>query len=346
MQAIQTGANCIYFTIYNVETDFFDLCKNIDVPVFFNTYFINASFPIKNDLITYLSDPIGKIVKTGNWYRSFEYDFKQLNLIIESHPDCLSIDLSIFQNAGATPVQQLSYTLGQLIDYASNIDLTKIRSVNYKVSVSPDFFVEIAKLKALRILHNAFFKAKNVEVSCNLIQFKSKRTIQIFNEKLNKELTLLETEIGILGGVNFFIFTQENDYFKENTSRCDNIFKRVNSSNFCKNKNIHDAIYIETLTQQLIEKSTALIDIIKKGGGFTKQLQKGLIQQKIAEKAKKEQLEFDQKFKLSEPVNDLTSKKYPFYKENSKSTLWKPVKERRLAAPKEKPIWYKLFKYD
>ena len=51
--------------------------------------------------------------------------------------------------------------------------------------------------------------------------------------------------------------------------------------------------YIESISNQLAAKGLALFQQLEKNGGFLKLLKDGVIQQKITEKARKEQASFD-----------------------------------------------------
>ena len=98
--------------------------------------------------------------------------------------------------------------------------------------------------------------------------------------------------------------------------------------------------YIETLTNQLAEKTLVLFKDIEKNGGFLKQLKEGTIQRKIKESASKEQ----QQFNIGEKVLLGTNKHpnpndnmkdaleiYPFVKTNKRKTLIAPIIEKRLS---------------
>ncbi|WP_232285850.1 methylmalonyl-CoA mutase family protein [Aquimarina agarilytica] len=348
VNAINSGFTNICFTIFNAELDMDILLQNISVSTFIIPHFLNidsykkiqANYP----QVTVLSDPIGKITQTGNWYRNFNHDFEQLDLILNHSPSSLTINQSLFHDAGATPVQQLAYSLTQLKQYDHQISLKKCNTITYFVAVGTDFFIEIAKLKALRILTNSYFESQNITLNCLLFQQKSQRTIQLFDSDINHEISSIECQIGQCAGVDFITAYPENYlYFKEDIP----IINAQNKLLIQNIKNssipINDAIYIEKLTQQLIDKTLVLFESIEQGGGFTNQLRKGIIQKKIKEKESAEQKAFNQQFTVTTPTTKKTPIHYPFLKTKGHSPFWKPIIKKRLTAPQEKPIWDKLY---
>ncbi len=348
VQAIEAGFTCIYFSVFNSNLNVDALLQNIAVKTFINPHFLNVDFSkyihSKYNNVTVLCDPIGKIAQTGNWYRNFSHDFDQLNNILDHSPSSLMINLSLFHDAGATPVQQLAYSLAQLLQYDQQVSLKKCNSITYSIAVGTDFFMEIAKLKALRVLTDSYFQSQNNVIDCVLIQQKSQRNIHLFDSDLNHEISTLEHQIGQYGGVNYITTYPENYiYFEEEID----LINEQNHQLTLKTKNeysiINDATFIEKLTQQLIDKSLILLKSIEQGGGFTNQLHKGIIQKKIKEKESIEQKAFNKQFTVKIPITKNTPIQYPFLKTREQRSFWQPINKKRLTAPQEKPIWDKLY---
>tara|TARA_Y100000385_G_C12642565_1_gene446024 strand:- start:37 stop:531 length:495 start_codon:yes stop_codon:yes gene_type:complete len=105
------------------------------------------------------------------------------------------------------------------------------------------------------------------------------------------------------------------------------------------------AYYIETLTEQLAQKSLDLFKDIEKQGGFLKLLKEGVVQRKLKEHAQKEQRLYAegtevllgthfQQNKLDKMKSDLEL--YPFVKQQSRKTLIEPIIPRRISEEIEK----------
>src|SRR5690606_34575317 len=103
-------------------------------------------------------DIIGNLARSGNWFHNLKSDFKLLDTILAlNHPFTLGVDLSLYENAGANRVQQLAYALAHANEYLNHLDqgnkeALKNTRFNFTVSMGSDYFFEIAKLRALRIL--------------------------------------------------------------------------------------------------------------------------------------------------------------------------------------------------
>lgn len=353
LNAIENGINTIYFALFDSKVNLDLLLKNIDVEIIIQCYFLDSKFvkqatiTTKNCIVLY--DCLGKVSKTGNWYQSAKEDFSVLNNCLSANQNNISINISNLHNAGASPVQQLSYALSQLITYSKKISLNQQNTITYIISVSTDIYIEIAKIKTLRILHQYVAKTLHLNTNCNIIQYKSKRNLSGILGAINKIDTATERHIALLAGVDYFTTTPNNYYFyKEDIPKSDAILTELKSSiSNLNNTLIVGSIYIEKLTEQLLEKSTLLIETLEKGGGYIEQLKKGTIQQKIASNEATNtqnllsQTEFDESknsdFKSNTPIS------FPFLKRNKRKTLWQPIIEKQWRASLELPIWKKTF---
>ena len=354
---IKQGVDAIYFIIYDKEIDPQELLANIQVPVFINCYFLNVAFAeelqkkYKGKAITILTDPIGKLGQTGNWYRDTISDFEKLQQIVNLNGNSLSINMSLFHNAGASSVQQLAYGLSQLLTYSKQLALNSCKTINYQVSVGTHFFKEIAKLKVLRILHHSLCDYLKIDIKCQIIILKSKRNTQAINTKLNAIYAETEQLIGFAGNADIVTGLPEDTFFFKEESADWN----VQMNDYLKRNWEEDAlafednIYIEKLSQQLLTKTSELINSMEEGGGFLAQFKKGILLQKIEQKAVAEQNTFKSNFKTSINSELLVGKtpiSYPFFTYQNKKTQYKPIIEKRLAAPLEKPIWDSIYKND
>ena len=357
LKSIDNGIDVIHFTIYDKEINTQELLANISVPVIITTHFLNVAFAealhknYQGDSLTLITDPIGKLAQTGNWYRDTISDFEKLQQIITLKGDSLSINISLFHNAGASQVQQLAYGISQLVAYSKHISLHTCKSINYQISVSTDVFTEIAKLKTLRILHTSLNETLNAQLKCNIILLKSKRNLQAINTSLNSVFTETEQLIGFAGGANIVAGLPENGFFfKEEIKDWEAQLKHFTQTDLSLHRLLFENnIYIEKLTQQLLSKTTELINSMENGGGFLAQFKKGTLIQKIEQKAIIEQKEYKQNFEASIDAKSLENKtplNYPFFKYTNKKTQYAPIIERRLAAPLEKSIWDTTYKHD
>jgi methylmalonyl-CoA mutase len=371
INSLERGAESIRFTIENETISLENLIKNLpfeNVSYYFNLKFLSIDFVTKlnefasknNANFIIQIDPIGQLAKAGNWFKNLESDFKSLNQINSnnSHPleGCpkdgvafLSIQSGIYQNAGANMVQQLAYTLAHLNEYFNRIESLN-QPITIEVSVGTNYFFEIAKLRALRILFNTLAAAYNHSHKFKILATPTKRNKTIYDYNVNMLRTTTECMSAILGGANSVanlaydaIYHKDNE-FGDRIARNQLLILKTESYFDKVNNPADGAYYIESLTQQLAEKALELFKNIEVNGGFITQLIEGTIQRKINESAQKEQDLFDNGKEILLGTNKYPNKNdkmkhdlelYPFVKNNPRKTLITPIIEKRLAAKME-----------
>jgi len=355
-ETLSRGAESIYFTIEKEQTDldilFSELPKNIIYyvkPLFLSKEFadkINV-FAQKNQFqIKLLLDPIGEFAKNGNWFNNLNSDFSVLNQInSKTQIPFLSIDLGLYQNAGANIVQQLAYSLAHINEYFNRISAIN-NQITIQVCVGSNYFFEIAKLRALRMLFDALKNEYQHDFDLHIIAEPTKRNKTIYDYNVNMLRTTTECMSAILGGANAISnLAYDNLYHKENEfgdriSR-NQLLILKHESYFDKVDNPADGTYyIETITKQLAEKALDLFKEIEANKGLIAKLLDGNIQRKISESAQKEQDLFDQEKEILLGTNKYPNPQdrmkhdlelFPFVKQNPRKTLIVPIIEKRLA---------------
>ena len=354
--SLNRGAQTIRFTIENNTISIEELMRNLPLE---NTYYFNLQF-LSTDYINKLEqfsannkynfilkvDPIGQLVKDGNWFENLEKDFENLNKInTKAATPFLTIKTGIYQNAGANMIQQLAYALAHTNEYFNRIENIN-QSITFEVAVGSNYFFEIAKIRALRILFNTLAKEYNHNFDCKIVAIPTKRNKTLYDYNVNMLRTTTECMSAILGGADVVgnlaydaIYHKDNE-FGDRISR-NQLLVLKNESYFDKVNNPSDgAYYIESLTEQLAEKALTLFKDIEANGGFITQLIEGTIQRKIKENAEKEQELFDNGKEVLLGTNKYPNQNdrmkdelelYPFVKQNPRKTLITPIIERRLA---------------
>ena len=355
--SLNRGAESIRFTIESDKIEVAKLMENLpleNVTYYFNLPFLSVEFSNKiNDFasknkanIFIQNDPIGQLAKDGNWFENLEKDFEKLNTIAsKTIVPFLTISSGIYQNSGANIVQQLAYTLAQANEYFNRIPAIN-QPITIEVAVGTNYFFEIAKLRALRLLFNTLASEYNHNFDCHIIATPTKRNKTLFDYNVNMLRTTIECMSAILGGADAVanlaydaIYHKDNE-FGDRISR-NQLLVLKHESYFDKVNNPADgAYYIETLTEQLAEKALELFKDIEKNGGLISQLIDGTIQRKINESAQKEQELFDSGKEVLLGTNKYPNKNdqmkndlelYPFVKQNARKTLITPIIEKRLA---------------
>ena len=360
VNAIERGAETIKFILPSEDVVIKDLLVNINltkVAVFFECQFLSTEFAKQFSVIPSIgnkhiqTDIIGHLAKTGNWFENLKSDHSQFEAIV-NHTNSFTINLGLYQNAGANMVQQLAYGLAHANEYLNYLDTLiageakQSVEVIFNVSVGTNYFFEIAKLRALRPLWHTLAEAYGFNPECSIYVTPTKRNKTLYDYNTNMLRTTTECMSAVIGGANTIsnlpydaIYHKDNE-FGERISR-NQLLVLKHESYFDKVNNPADgAYYIENLTEQLADKALALFKDIEANGGFLKQLKEGIIQKKIKESAAKEQDQFDKGELIllgtnKHPNADDKMKHelelYPFVKKNPVKTLIEPIIERRLA---------------
>ncbi len=328
-----------------------DIHLFIECLFFSASYYINLSKIDHHCKLQFINDPISQLSSTGNWFENKELDLKNLQIINSNNQTpSISIKTSHYQNAGANIIQQLAFVLAQASEYFHHLENLK-SPILIEVAIGGNFFFEIAKLKALRLLFASLAKEFSAPEKVYLIAIPSKRNKTLFTHENNLVRTTTEYLSAILGNADAiislpadFMFKKENGYSNHLANNQLLILEKETDLYLAHNPT-EGNYYLDYLTHQMIEKSLLLFKEIERKGGFLTLLKSGWIQQKIKESALKEQEAFNQDKEIiigankhlnTDQVPDLEL--YPFVKNKPRKTLIIPVVEKRLSEEIEKEI--------
>jgi methylmalonyl-CoA mutase len=360
LDSLARGAESIRFTIEGETIAIEKLLEKLPLestPIFFHLNFISIDFVQKIESIAkkrkaaiYCNiDPIGHLAKEGNWFTTSEKNnFETLNNLVKrgNSLSLISVNSALYQNAGATIVQQIAYTLAHANEYFNQIELSKPQTMVIEIAVGTNYFFEIAKLRAIRLLFNLIAKEYNQNWNCHLVVTPTKRNKTLYDYNVNMLRTTTECMSAILGGADTIANLPYDALYHKDNEFGDRIARNQllilkNESYFDKVNNPSDgSYYIESLTQQLADKALALFKDIEANGGFLKQLNEGIIKRKIQESADKEQNLFDTGKEILLGTNKHANKDdrmkhdlelFPFVKIKPRKTLITPIIEKRLA---------------
>lgn len=361
LDVISRGAQAIKFILPTEDISLENLLANIDlsqISIYFELQFLSASFVEhinslrkESSSILISTDIIGNLAASGNWFANLNDDHKNFESIVRSSKT-FSVNVSLYQNAGANFIQQLTYAIAHVNEYLNHFeerldkDSKEQLQVVFNVSVGTNYFFEIAKLRALRVLWKSIASEYGVNPECHIFATPSKRNKTIYDYNTNILRTTTECMSAILGGADVInnlaydaIYHKDNE-FSERISRNQLLILQHESYFNAVNNPADGAYYIESLTSQLSEKALELFKDIESNGGLLNQLKEGTIQRKIKESALKEQAQFDDGKLVLLGTNKHPNKDdrmhheleiYPFLKTNPVKTLIEPIIEKRIS---------------
>ena len=356
-ELLKRGAESIRFIIPTPHTDVAGLLNQVLQPkaVYMQLLFLEEETVLKIDKeaasqpyeIFVLIDPVHQLLTEGNFFKDGKTDFQWVDTICKKagNINVLTVNASAYQNAGANIVQQLAYTMAHTNEYLNRIAHFD-KNITVEVAVGGNYFFEIAKLRALRMLLNTLAGEYSQAISFHIIAKPTRRNKTLYDYNVNMLRTTSECMSAILGGADAVENLAYDALFHKTNEFGDRIARNQllilkEESYFDKVNNPADgAYYIETLTRQLAEKALGLFKDIEQNGGLIAQLIEGTVQRKITESAAKEQALFDEGKEVLLGTNKYPNKQdrmahdlelYPFIKHNPRKTLITPVIEKRLA---------------
>jgi len=213
-----------------------------------------------------------------------------------------SIDSATYHNSGASPVQELAIGLSAWIDLIEAMvgegfyPLEIIQKSMFNLAVGSDYFLEMAKIKAARILMHRLIRLYQIDVAAEalfLFVQTSFWTKTMLDADTNMLRNTTEAMAGILGGANA-LYVLPHDILSRNPGSLSKRMAR-NISNILKEESYLDRImdpvagsyFIENTVSSIFEKVKEAMGLIEKKGGWWTCYQEMFIQNEIKAKRRK-----------------------------------------------------------
>lgn len=320
LKAITKGANLIAFNSADITTaDQLELLlQNIDLEkngVQFNhskSYvplvklfvdYINRKGYNKEQIIGAINfDAIVFALKQGKFYHSKAQDLDQLIELINITKELkkfrvINVNGLALHNAGATIVQELGYSLGIASEYIAYLTEKGIpihniaRKMQFTLSVGTNYFMEIAKIRVIRLLWSTIVNQYNPECECayelkvNTVASSWNKTL--YDPYVNILRSTTEGMAAAIGGADSIALKPFDMVYKQE----DEFSARINRNIqiILKEESYFDKVvdpsagsyYIENLTNSIAEHSWKLFQHVEKEGGMLKLVENGEVKADI-----------------------------------------------------------------
>ncbi|HSH19941.1 MAG TPA: methylmalonyl-CoA mutase family protein [Draconibacterium sp.] len=274
----------------------------------FAEYVATGKWENKNVVASASIDPIGTFVLKGKLSSDV---FSNLKQVIESTKvlpkfRTTGVHGKFFANCGSSIVQELAFSLAQGAEYLTQLtelgmninDVAK--SIKFNFGIGNNYFMEIAKLRAARLLWAQIVKAYNPECnsSAKLIAHSetNRYNLTVYDPHVNMLRTQTEAMSAALGGADSITVLPFNTIYEETTNFSERIAR--NQQILLKEESYLDKVsdpsagsyYIETLTDSLATQAWNLFLSVQEKGGFIAAFRMGFIQKEISEMAAKRDL--------------------------------------------------------
>ena len=217
------------------------------------------------------------------------------------HIRIVTVSAGIFSNAGSTIVEELAFALAAGNDYLARltdagIDAdTAARKLRFSFSVTSNYFMEIAKFRAARMLWANIVKGYNPAKNCACKMMIHARTADwnqtVYDPYVNMLRGTTEAMSATIAGVHSLEVTPFDAAFEDPTEFSKRIARNVEL--LLKNESHFDQVvdpaggsyYIENLTQSIAAEAWKLFLEIEEKGGYTAAYKAGFIKERIAASA-------------------------------------------------------------
>lgn len=246
---------------------------------------------------------------------------------------CFAVDSYMLNNAGAFITQELGYALAwgaewmTLLTEAGLSACEASERIKFNMGISSNYFMELAKFRAARMLWAEIVKAYGAGDECCKMwvhAVTSQFNQTIYDAHVNLLRSMTETMSAALAGVNsietlpFDLQFKNPDEFSERIARNQQLLLREESH---LNKVIDPAggsYYIEVLTTSIAREAWKLFNEVEEAGGFLALLREGRIQAKVNESGVKRHIDVAKRKEIL-----LGTNQYPNFNETALDKLQK-----------------------
>ena len=244
-------------------------------------------------------DPIEKLVVKGKNVLKVLEDAPKIVEALKDYPNfrCISVNSVALNNAGAYIVQELGYALAWgneylqlLTDAGINIDLAA-KKVKFNMGVGENYFMELAKFRAARLLWAQIVKQyePKCDCSCKMVvnAVTSEYNQTLFDSYVNLLRSQTEAMSATLAGVHSLVVTpfdlpyEQPNEFSERIARNQQLILKEE----CHFGQVVDpgagSYYIEHLTNSLAEEAWKIFLQVEEDAGFLEAAKAGKVQDVI-----------------------------------------------------------------
>lgn len=340
LHQLNSGASSIAVDIKDLDLD--TALKGVQLNYIQSSFLINESNAgtLKNYLennytihdlnCTLFPERMNSATDLNNWNKVIALfkEFKNIKTTV--------VNAIRFHNQNCLAYYEVALIMAQLAEYledaATKNEMPRANLV-VKTGVSSDYFIQIAKLRAIRRLWNILKKEYQIENNLHLIVETSLTNKSISDSYNNLLRTTVEAMAAASGGCNELIVTEFDTLFPTNPVLSERM--AVNQQLILKDESYFNkmadtacgSFYIEHITDAIAALALDCFKRFEREGGYFKCSEKGLITAEIKAQANQREELFNSQKQIAIGVN-----KY----KNEKEKIELP--ESLIADLKKKPI--------
>lgn len=279
----------------------FNTCKRstLKLAEILKAYFEQKGYDKKKITGSFDWDPMEKMLRKGNDLTAVLSIAKDLVEAMKEYPNfrTVAVNAVSLNNSGAYIVQELGYALAwgneymnQLVEAGIDAD-TAANNIKFNLGISENFFMEMAKFRAARMLWAEIVKqyAPKEDASCMMCvnAATSKYNMTLFDSYVNLLRSQTEAMSAALAGVHSIQVTPFDAVYETPNEFSERIAR--NQQLLLKEESHFDKVvdpgagsyFIEELTTSLANEGWKIFLNIEENGGFLEAIKKGMVQDDI-----------------------------------------------------------------
>ena len=258
-------------------------------------YFKEKGYPMADLKGSINYDPVGKILCKGKDTTAVLEFAKPLIEALKELPGyrCINVNSVSLNNAGAYIYQELGYALAWGAEYLNilteaGIDATEAaKRIKFNMGVSENYFMEIAKFRAARLLWAQIVKQYEPKCDCacqmHVCAITSEYNQTLFDSYVNLLRSQTETMSAAIANVDSIVVTPFDKPYEQPTEFAERIARNQQlllkeEAHFDKLVDVSGGSYtIEHLTDAIAQEGWKLFLAVEEAGGFLAEALKGNI---------------------------------------------------------------------
>ncbi|MCQ2257402.1 MAG: methylmalonyl-CoA mutase small subunit [Bacteroidaceae bacterium] len=280
-------------------------CKAVELAKILVEYFKENNYPLAELKGSINFDPINKILLKGKDKSAVIAEAKPLIEALAELPGykCINVNSISLNNCGAYIYQELGYALAWGAEYmeqmvAAGIDATEAaKRIKFNMGVSDNYFMEIAKFRAARMLWAQIVKQYEPKCDCacqmHVCAITSEYNQTVFDSYVNLLRSQTEAMSASIANVDSIVVTPFDTPYEQPTEFAERIARNQQlllkeEAHFDKLVDVAGGSYtIEHLTDAIAQEGWKLFLAVENAGGFLAESLNGNIQNAVNASNKK-----------------------------------------------------------
>lgn len=274
-------------------------CKSVELAQILVEYFKENNYPLAELKGSIDFDPIAKILQKGKDRSDVIAQAKPLIEALAELPEykCVNVNSVALNNAGAYIFQELGYALAWGAEYMQQltemgIDATEAgKRIKFNMGVSDNYFMEIAKFRAARMLWAQIVKQFEPSCDCackmHVCAYTSEFNQTVFDSYVNLLRSQTEAMSAAIANVDSIVVVPFDTPYEVPTEFAERIARNQQlllkeEAHFDKLVDVAGGSYtIEHLTEAIAEQAWKLFLEVENAGGFLAESLNGNIQNAV-----------------------------------------------------------------